>query len=997
MSWVWHHKKANTKEPDWNAPIPDTGAARLEYLYAWERRCRGYAIHPYPVAIEPPFVPYEPDDPQAPLRLTHSLPWAGSHTLRHLSLHFPLDQKVTTGVTASFLSSLQGMHYPIAFEIVAGKEEIGYQLTAAHGEADGVLAGAQMHWPRAQIEESDDLLANKLRACLGHSDSAEIDSFVADFGLLHFAYLPVLCFESFAADPLAGVLAGLGALEEGEMAALQVLFTPAHRRWNEALLQVAKEFGDDDAALHNQGRGSQKYFPESEMMRAARAKLGHPLFAVTLRVFALSIEGQHRAFTLCRKIGGALGIFTNPQANASGPGNGMIALSNSDPHAPHPYNVYPDEAHIEDVFERRSHRAGMLLSLPELVGFVHPPAETLQHPRLVRLDPHAHSLPDHLLDAEGALIGIHRYRSQNQELVWPDAYRNRHAYILGATRMGKSTLLLNLIAQDMAAGRGLCLIDPHGDLALDVLSQVPPERAGDVLYLDLSDRDYPLSLGLLEASSEHEQRLLCSDVLSVLKRLFASSWGDRLEHILRHAILTLLSVSGSGSSYSKKTYTLRDIRPLLSNKEFREQVVQQLDDPDLKGFWTGEFFGYSSSHFAPLYNKLGLLLSSPIVRNIIAQRQSKLSFAHVISSRQVLLINLASSRIGNDNAHFLGALLVSKLQIAAMQSLRLGQNERTPFTLYVDEFQNFVVSSFETILSEAGKAGLSLVMANQFLEQLNAHLQTAILSNAGTLVSFRVSSDSGRLLEKEFAGRFKSSDLVSLNRGQAVARIGSAQDSFAIETLPPLIQPSMSFAATILEQSRTQVCRLRHEVEAELAEETARQAAMQEAARRTEEEKKRAGGEKKQTEKQAEAARKAEEKAKARRDSEGKKTEVKKTEVKEPVKPAQIKSAQTKPAVTTHIEDKQSSEKSTAEADEAIEGGVTDSGKQGIEKRNIEKRHIAPTSGSAGASGSDKGSSVVPEKGAVVEEVTISRAKKMEEETLIIGPAEPECFGVPDE
>jgi hypothetical protein len=325
-------------------------------------------------------------------------------------------------------------------------------------------------------------------------------------------------------------------------------------------------------------------------------------------------------------------------------------------------------------------------------------------------------------------------------------------------------------------------------------------------------------MGLLEAGDEYERRLLCSDLLSVLKRIFASSWGDRLEHILRHAILTLLAAN----RHSATAHTLRDIRPLLASKAFRECVASTLTDPDLKAFWQAEFPGYNSSTFAPLYNKLGLLLSSPIVRNIVAGREGKLRFADIIAGKQILIVNLASSRIGSDNAHFLGALLVSKLQIAAMQSLRFSQAERTPFTLYVDEFQHFVVSSFGVILSEAGKAGLSLVMANQFLEQLNGDLQTAILSNVGTLCSFRVSSNSGHLLEKELAGRFTSHDLVSLNRGEAVVRAGSALDSYDIKTCPPppIVDPDIE---SIRNRSRDAVCRPRVEVEAELSANARRQ------------------------------------------------------------------------------------------------------------------------------------------------------------------------------
>jgi hypothetical protein len=270
---------------------------------------------------------------------------------------------------------------------------------------------------------------------------------------------------------------------------------------------------------------------------------------------------------------------------------------------------------------------------------------------------------------------------------------------------------------------------------------------------------------------------------------------------------------------SSRRPTLRDIRPLLSHKGYREALLRNIHDPDLLAFWQGEFPAYSSSTFAPIYNKLGLLLSSGLVRNIVAQSRSKLSFPQLIQNKKVVLVNLSAGLIGEDNAHFLGALLVSKLQIAAMQSLRYGREQRTPFTLYVDEFQHFVVSSFEKILSEAGKAGLSLVMANQFLEQLPGSLQSAIVGNVGTVAAFRVSSESGRLLEKELAGKVTAERFVSLQRGEAVVRIGSARDTALIHTSPPPTAEKSVGIGEIVEATRTEVCRSRTDIEAELAQE----------------------------------------------------------------------------------------------------------------------------------------------------------------------------------
>lgn len=815
MRWVWHKPERKVKKPQWDKAPADPSSEYLEYVYAWERRCRGYDLFARPVALEPTWIPFDsaaigPASTQAfdPPSLS-ALAGGSSAPNRFALLRLPTDQKVSPQAVSAWIQSLSGL--PASFEIIGSHHEILYQLGtgegnfdhASNGTGSDALSGSlSMHFPLAEIEEGD-----ALRRVLAPFRGQPVGYGTVDFGLLHLAYQPLQRWSRFAFDPLSSLVNALGQLEEGEIAGLQVLFAPARAPWSAALQRVAEVFSQGTAAP------SRLALNPNDPLAQASAKTGSPLFAVAVRVFAVSQSNNsfrsnalrsddQAAFDWCRRLGQCFAPL------AVEGGNALLALDNEG---------YNEEDHFRDLLSRQTRRHGMLLSLDELVGLVHPPCETVQYPKLVRPIPGEESLPPHLLEAEGALLGLHPYRSQQQKLVWPDDFRNRHAYLLGATRMGKSTLLLNLISQDLAAGRGLCLIDPHGDLAKDVLALVPPERVNDTLYLDFADREHPPAIGLLQAGDEWEARLLCSDLLSILRRLFASSWGDRLEHILRHVLLTLLA--DQEHSHTRTAHTLRDIRPLLSDKAYRHRVLESVHDLDLQAFWRSEFPSYGPATFSPIYNKLGLLLSSPIVRNIVAQSESKLHLSRVMGGNKILLVNLNQSLVGEDNAHFLGALLVSKLQIAAMQSLRKERQSRVPFTLYVDEFQNFVVSSFEKILSEAGKAGLSLVMANQFIEQLPQGLQSAIWGNVGTLVSFRVSGEGGRLLEKELAGKFKQSDMVSLNRGEAVARIGQARDSFFIRTLPPpsSARADSDFVSMIVERTREQCCRPRAEVEAELA------------------------------------------------------------------------------------------------------------------------------------------------------------------------------------
>ncbi|MBV9864760.1 MAG: hypothetical protein JO316_05390 [Abitibacteriaceae bacterium] len=799
---------------------------RLEALYAWEQRLRGYDLFPMPVALEPTFVPYDP------LADAESGGWAGvpqprdgalegedaydprgraGTPLGFCTLRLPQEQKVAPAQAHEFLAALRALSRPVALEIVADARSVRYQVACAPRDGASVASAFSQCFPLPRPEartRSDaasgaaQLIADGPDALVeGLSPLAQRPCVqrVVDFGLYHPAYRPLRLFESFAADPHGALLGALGALGPGEVAGVQVLAVPAQGVWAPSLSLLVAQFDGATGAAHPNAS-------DNELQRGLRYKLATPLWSVALRVFAFASARSgsqggalaeralldERALGLCRRLGAALDGFAS-DAGQPEAGNRFVALDDAG---------YPDQERLRDLLARQSRRTGMLLSQAELAGLWHPPSERLAHPRLLRYDPHEHELPDYLKDAPGAALGVLASQgalasgesgfsgAEPQLVTWPDALRNRHLYMLGATRMGKSTLLLNLIAQDMLAGRGLCLIDPHGDLALDVLRRVPPEREEDALYLDLSDTARPPALGLLEAGGEWEQRLLVSDLLAILHRLFAASWGDRLEHILRHALLTLLAAE---SSPLGTPLTLRDIRPLLASKKYRRKLLERVPDPDLQTFWHSEFPGYTASAFAPVYNKLGLLLSSPVVRNIVGGSRSKLRAGDLMKERGILLVNLAQSLIGEDNAHFLGALLVSKIQLAAMHGLRYDAGEREPFTLYVDEFQNFVVSSFEKILSEAGKAGLTLVMANQFLEQLGEGLPTAIRSNTGTLVSFRVSAQSGRALEGEAKAqrstaarpsakaRFSDKERQSPTQASQARRDGSGEDGAGVE------------------------------------------------------------------------------------------------------------------------------------------------------------------------------------------------------------------------
>ncbi len=767
--------------------------AVAQVMAQWERRLRGYDLFGEPVRLEPAFLPFHP-----PL-LGEAQTWdaltAQAHRevpLAFVQVLVPTQQKVAPDAGAALLHALGALAHPVSLELVATSATVTFQIACARGEEGAVAQALRLAFPLCHSTVSADAGGDSIHVALGALSSSPAYR-VVDLGLGNATYEGLPLPPGWGSDPLLALVGALGSLEEGEVAGVQLLVSPARREWGgelSKLLALRRDWGDRDEPDAKSRKAAGQ-----EMAKGLHQKLASPLWVAAPRVFAATAsQDRGRALDLCQRLVAAL-----PGGEA------LLALDDEG---------YGLRDHLLDVVARRSRRHGALLCAQELATLWHPPAETLSHPRLVRTLPAA--LPAELQGLEGALLGTldtGRSTAESPPVRWPDAWRTRHFYALGATRMGKSTLLLNMMAQDLAAGRGLCLIDPHGDLARDVLALVPPEREGDVFYLDLADAAFPPAIGLLDATDEWEERLLVSDLLSILRRLFASSWGDRLEHLLRHALLTLLADKG-------REHTLRDVRALLSDDDFRAQVLGGVRDPDLRLFWRREFPAYPASALSPIYNKLGLLFSSPLVRNIAGGSASKLRFGQLMREKKVLLVDLSAGKIGGDNAHFLGALLVSRLQLSAMHALRLEREERPPFTLYVDEFHAFVVSSFETILSEAGKAGLHLVMANQFLEQLDQGLQTAILSNVGTLVSFRVSASSARSLEREFGGVVGAETLVDLSRGEAVVRLGRAGNTVRLRTFPPPKAPDEQGPgermARIRERTREELCRPRVQVEAEI-------------------------------------------------------------------------------------------------------------------------------------------------------------------------------------
>jgi len=413
---------------------------------------------------------------------------------------------------------------------------------------------------------------------------------------------------------------------------------------------------------------------------------------------------------------------------------------------------------------------------------------------------------------EVTLFAKTNFRNQETAFGIKTDDRRRHMYIVGKTGMGKTNLLENMAIQDIRNGYGVAYIDPHGDTAEKLIKSIPPNRINDVVYFNPSDQDFPIAFNVMEKVDAKYRHLVASGLVGVFKKIWADSWGPRLEYILRNAIMALLEYPGS---------TLLGVTRILVDKKYRERIVEKVTDPVVKMFWTEEFTKWNDRTLqeviSPIQNKVGQFLSSALIRNIIGQTASSFDVREIMDDKKILIMNLSKGRIGEDASALMGAMMITKLQLAAMSRVDIEEETRNDFFLYVDEFQNFATESFANILSEARKYRLSLILANQYITQIDEKVRDAIFGNAGTLISFRVGAMDAEFLEKEMTPVFLAADLVNLPKFNIYLKLmidGIAGDAFSATTLPPVsILETAQNEEKVIRISRERYASSREEVE----------------------------------------------------------------------------------------------------------------------------------------------------------------------------------------
>lgn len=713
-----------------------------------------------------------------------------------------------------------GVQEHVSFEMASINKMIRFYVWTPRHLRNFVEGQIYAQYPTVQIHEAEEDYTRR------HITHSVVNT--AELTLVDNEVLPIKTFTNFEVDPLAGITATLAKLEdEDEELWIQVIARPIaddwHQRASRYVEQVKKggsvgisggggmSFISQILELlwkppENTGGGAAREISEREKTRISEiekksTKLG---YQVKIRVAYLG----HSQPIARQRIQGLVGTFK--QFNSTNLNGFRLAKSS--------LKREDIAAYVARYFTDN----GYILNIEELASVFHLPHTNVETPNIVwastkTAEPPA-KLPiltgDDATDEQMSAFGVTNFRGINYQFGLLRSDRGRHVYIIGQTGAGKSGLLELFALSDVYHNQGYAIIDPHGDFAVNNLRFIPAHRMKDVVYFNPADTAFPLGFNPMEVHDPSMKSNTSSEIIGVLKRMFGDSWGPRLEYILRYTILALLDYPGS---------TMLDITRMLTDKKFRKKVLDKCEDTVVQNFWNVEFASwndkFASEAVAPVLNKVGAFTANPIIRNIIGQPKSTFDIRELMDEGKILIVNLSKGLIGEDNAAILGSFLVTKIQLAAMSRSDIPRIEdRRPFYLYVDEFQNFATDSFATILSEARKYGLNLTVANQYVSQMDDTVRDAVFGNVGTMITFRVSADDAPILAKPFAPQFDPEDLLQMaNRNFVINMVigGEKAPAFSAKTLSlPPIQSDNS--AQIVELSRRSYSREREIVEAEI-------------------------------------------------------------------------------------------------------------------------------------------------------------------------------------
>lgn len=666
------------------------------------------------------------------------------------------------GRRGSFFTRLLGREKPFIFEILSVEQKTHFFAWLPPDTAPYFEGQAVAQYPKVSIVHSRDLFHHHLAGKKLTFGSLKLSSP---------SYLPLKVFRDFAdSDPLASILGIMAKVEKDDVVLVQLVLLPTGGGWRRAGAQAAA-FGGGVAPT-----GEKKPHPKSGLIEKKIAQNG---FRAGIRLLVASLN-EERSKQFLAQLAGSFGILTLGESNS---------LRFIKP------RFYNKKSFLKSILERSSKfvPGGQVLSVDELATIFHFPTKELANIKniawgvqLLGEPPETLPIAEGKTDEEKRKVNFFaRTEFKNKPTVFgiKKEDRRRHIYIIGKTGTGKTTLIANMAINDIRNGEGVAVVDPHGDLSEILLDYIPSNRINDVVYLDAAlAAKRPFRMNLFEVQNPEQAELVASGVVAIFQKLYGFSWGPRLEYILRNSILSLVGRSNS---------TLVDVPRMLTDSGFRRRVTRELTDPVLRNFWEKEFEGMTdklrAESISPILNKVGQFVSSPTIREIVGYPASTVDLERVMNEGKILILNLSQGRLGEDNAALLGAMVITKIQLAAMARSAIPEEQRQDFYLYVDEFQNFATTSFIKILSEARKYRLNLTVANQYIGQIPEDVQKAIFGNVGSLISFLVGAADAQILTREFGGVYKEEELVGLDNFQILLKLAiDAKTSrpFFAHTLP---------------------------------------------------------------------------------------------------------------------------------------------------------------------------------------------------------------------
>jgi len=685
----------------------------------------------------------------------------------------------------------------VCFEIVGTQSEIRFYVSAPSKIVDLLEKTVYGYYPNADIRKVDEpnIFSEEGKVVSGSLVQKDVP------------YMPLKTYKDIPIDPLSAITSALSKIGEGEGAIIQILIRPAEGKWKKDGKNYVASTKKNEA---NPEKATFKSDPK--VLEKIDEKCSRSGFETTIR-YVVSAKTKDAAGIHARNISSALAQFNSDQnslkkAKTLFQGGFMINFI---------YKFFP-------VFELSWYQSISILTADELASLFHFPNKTIDTPHVQWLKAKTAPVAAEVPASGGTFMGFGYYRGVKRPVCVSFNDRQRHVYIIGKTGVGKSVLLQDMAIQDIRAGHGVCVMDPHGDLIDDILRRIPPERAEDVVYFDPSDTERPMGLNLLEAKNEEQKHFITTAIINLMYKLYdpqrTGIIGPRFEHAVRNAMLTVMAEPGA---------TFIEIVRVLTDQKYVQELLPKVNDPIVRRYWTDQIAQTSDFHKSEvldyIVSKFGRFVTNKTMRNIIGQSKSAFDFRNIMDTGKILLVNLSKGKMGEENSSFLGLVLIPRILIAAMSRQEMPEADRRDFFLYVDEFQNFATPDFATILSEARKYHLNLTVANQFIGQMDEEVKNAVFGNVGSLISFRVGVTDASYIQREYQPVFGESDLINVERFHAYMK--TIVDN---EPVPPFsIDMTKDFkeykkganeklAQAIIQLSRLKYGRPRELVEAEVVQ-----------------------------------------------------------------------------------------------------------------------------------------------------------------------------------